>query len=113
MMGIWKRYRGTRGASGVVAMNPDPDYSMGKEGWSKWIGVMGIERFSLQVDGLSGVVTLEGNNGNPEEAGEWYSLGTINSDGNLVVAEKAVSFLRVNKTTHTTGTVICILTLES
>jgi hypothetical protein len=94
-------------------MNPDPDYSMGKEEWSAWIAVMGVTRFSLQVTGLSGVVKLQGNNGNPAEAGEWYDLETLNADGEAVVAEEAVSFIRVNKSTHTSGTVTCVLTLES
>ena len=113
MMGYWRRFKGTAAASGVVAMNPDPDYSMGKEQWDAWIGVMGVRRISLQADGLDGAVLLEGNNGDPDTAGEWYTLDTLNADGAVIVADEAVSFVRVNKSVHTSGTVTCVLTLES
>lgn len=112
MADYYRRYRGTSAAEGLVPMNPEPDYSMGKEGFTAWLATMGVKTFDLQVEGLDGVVSLDGCNGRPGEADEWYVLGSLDEDGRIVVVDQSVDFVRVNKSTHTSGTVICMLTLE-
>lgn len=112
MAEFFRRYRGTAAASGMVTMHPEPDYSMGKESFTAWLATMGVKTFDLQVEGLDGVVSLEGCNGRPGEASEWYVLGSLSADGRVVAVDQSVDFVRVNKSTHTSGTVICMLTME-
>lgn len=107
------RYRGTATTTGMVTMRPDPDYTRGKADWSAWMGVTPYRRFALQVDGLDGTVELQGNNGRPDVAGEWYTLDTITADGVVVVLEDPVDFIRVNCTVLTSGTPVCMLTMEA
>lgn len=111
-MKFFRRYRGEGVAEGMVTMFAEPDYSMGEEKFSAWLGTMGVKRFDLQVDGLSGTVLLEGCNGRPGEAGEWYTLGTLSADGKIVLVDIAADFIRVNKSVHTSGTAVCMLTMS-
>lgn len=110
---FYRKYRGEAGATGVVPMSQDPDFSMGKNEITAWLGVSGVKHIALQVDGLDGAVELQGCNGRPEVAGEWYTIEELTADGRIIVNDDPVDFVRVNKTTHTSGTMTAMLTLES
>jgi hypothetical protein len=107
----FRRYRGSAAAAGVVTMLAEPDYSGGADKFVAWLATMNVKRFDLQVEALAGSVSLEGCNGRPSVADEWFVLGTISADGRIVVVDQQVDFVRVNKTVHTSGTAVCMLTL--
>ena len=111
-MKYFRRYRGESTAAGMVTMFAEPDFSMGEEKFTAWLGTMGVKRFDLQVDTLTGTVLLEGCNGRPDVAGEWYTLGTLSGDGKIELVDIAADFIRVNKSIHTSGTVVCMLTMS-
>lgn len=113
MMEFSARYRGTAAATGMVEMNPDPDYTRGKGGFQAWLGITAAQRIALQVDALDGAVELQGNNGNPTVEDEWYTIEELTADGRVIVNEDPIDFVRVNCTTLTSGTPLCLLTIES
>lgn len=110
---FFRRLRGTANAPGVVTLREEPDYSNGKYTYSGWIASMGVGHFALQVEGLNGTVELQGCNGRPEEATEWYTIEELAADGRIIVNEDLVNFVRVNATTINSGTMIAMLSLES
>jgi hypothetical protein len=112
-MGPQESFRGTATATGVVTMNPDQDFTRGKRSWSAWLGVTGYKHIALQVEGLDGAIELQGNNGDPEEASEWYTIAQLTTDGRTVVSDDPIAFVRVNVTTLTSGTPSVLLMLES
>ena len=112
-MGPQESFRGVGTATGVVLMSPDPDYTRGKRSWSAWLGVTGYKYIALQVEDLDGAIELQGNNGDPETAGEWYTIEELTADGRIVVSDDPVNFIRINVTTLTSGTPLALLSLES
>lgn len=112
-MGPQENFRGTASATGVVTMTTDPDYTNGKRTFSAWLGVAGYEYISLQVEDLDGAIELQGNNGDPDTAGEWFTIEELTVDGRIVVSEDPINFIRVNATTVTSGTLTAILTVET
>lgn len=112
-MDYFRRYRGEATATGVVTLAQHPDFSNGKDEITAYLGVMGVRHMALQVEGLDGTIELQGNNGNPNTAAEWYTVGELTADGRIVVNEDAINFVRVNVTAISSGTVIAMLTLEA
>lgn len=110
---FFEKYRGTAEATGVVRMFPDPNFNTAHTGFGSWIGVMGVRHMALQVVDLDGAVELQGNNGDPNEAGEWYTIEELTEDGRIIVNDDPVNFIRVNVTTLTSGTPTLLLDLES
>lgn len=112
-MQVQETFRGSATATGVVPMVSEADYSGGKRAFTAWLGTDGYDRFTLVTSAGVGTTALEGCNGDPDVAAEWYSLGTITDDGELAVVDQAVRFIRVNVTAYTSGTLDPVLTVES
>ena len=113
MGSYFRRYRGEATATGVMPIVQYPDFSNGKDQINAYLGVMGVRQIALQIDGLDGTVELQGNNGNPNTAGEWYTIEELAADGRIIKLDDPVDFIRVNVTAITSGTTVAMLTLES
>lgn len=111
-MGIGQRRTGTATASGIVELAFDPDYSRGTDVVKAWLGVDAYDHISLQVRDLAGEIALEGNNGDPTDADDWYEIDSLTADGVTTISDFPVSFLRVNAKSITSGTAVVHLNLE-
>jgi acyl CoA:acetate/3-ketoacid CoA transferase alpha subunit len=60
---------------------------------------------SLTVDLGTATVALEGCNGDPTVAGDWFALETAISADGVISTSKPAKFVRANVTAHTSGAV--------
>jgi len=119
-MKIALRKQGTVSATGVVPLDPvAPDYSMGAERISAWLSAQAYDKITASTTdndpggtAYTGTVLVEGNNGNPTEADDWFTVGTLTDVAQVDVTDQAIQFVRLRSTVLTSGTATAFLVME-
>lgn len=99
-----RKMGGTRNSTGLITLKQDPvGFFVDQGSTSVYVADTPLTTWDIQLTGTA-TVSVQGNEGNPTVAADWYDISTINSSG-VVKDSRHTTFTRVNVDAYTSGTV--------
>jgi hypothetical protein len=99
-----RRFTGSSTSTGSVTLKQyDVGFSVDNGSTSVYVADTPLTTWDIQIGGAA-TVTIQGNEGNPDTAGDWYDISTVTASG-VVKDDRHTTFTRVKVDSYTSGSV--------
>ena len=100
-----RRLQGSASGTGAVVLKQNPVGFFDDAGsTSAYVADTPLISWDVQIGGAA-TVTIQGNDGDPSTAGDWYDISTVTSSS-VVKDVRHTTFTRVNVDAYTSGSVV-------
>lgn len=104
MVSMVRRFTGSSTSTGSITLKQHPVGFFADEGnTSVYVADTPRTTWDIQIGGAA-TVSIQGNEGDPSVAGDWYDISTVSASG-VVKDDRHVTFTRVNVDAYTSGTI--------
>lgn len=104
MVSMVRRFTGNRSSTGSVVLTQHPvGFYTDAGSTSVYVADTPLTTWDIQISGAA-TVTIQGNEGDPDTAGDWYDISTVTASG-VVKDDRHTTFTRVQVDAYTSGSI--------